>query len=131
MNESEPKPATPGAPSGPAPTQDDRTWGLIAHLSAFVFFLLPPIGGVLGPLIVWLARRDQSPFVATQAKEALNFNLSVLIAAAFCGLLVLVLIGFLLGLALFIAWIALTIIAAIKASEGVDYRYPVSLRLIK
>jgi uncharacterized protein len=130
MNESESRPAEPAAP-GATPTQDERTWGMIAHLSAFMFFLLPPVGAVLGPLVVWLARRDQSPFVASQAKEALNFNLSVLIAAAFCLILVFVLIGILLLAALFIAWLALTIIAAIKASEGIDYRYPVSLRLVK
>jgi uncharacterized protein len=130
MSESESRPAEPAAP-GATPTQDERTWGMIAHLSAFVAFLVPIVGGVLGPLVVWLARRDRSPFVATQAKEALNFNLSVLIAAVLCWILVFVLIGILLGVGLFIAWLALTIIAAIKASEGIDYRYPVSLRLVK
>ena len=112
------------------PTQDERTWGMLAHLAAFAFFICP-LGNVIGPLVVWLIKRDQSAFVADQGKEALNFNISVLIAALACGVLVLILIGILLGVALFIFWLAMTIVAAIKASEGVRYRYPFTLRLLK
>ena len=111
-------------------TQDERTWGMLAHLSAFSGFLVP-LGGVIGPLVVWLIKRDQSAFVADQGKEALNFNISVLLAAIVCGVLVLIFIGILLGVALFIFWLTMTIIAGIKASEGVRYRYPVTLRLVK
>ena len=112
------------------PTQDERTWGMLAHLSTFAGFLLP-LGSVLGPLVVWLVKRDQSPFVAEQGKEALNFNISVLLAAIVCAVLVYVFIGILLGVALCIFWLTVTIIAAIKASEGVHYRYPFALRLVK
>ena len=66
-----------------------------------------------------------------QAKEALNFNISVFLASIVCSLLMLVFIGFVLGAALFIAWLVMTLIAAIKASEGVAYRYPLSMRLVK
>jgi uncharacterized protein len=119
------------AAPGTAPSENERTWGMLAHLSALAGLVLPLIGIVLGPLLVWLARRDESEFVAAHAKEALNFNISVLIGALACMLLMLVFIGFLLGTALFVAWLALTLIAAIKASEGVSYRYPFSLRLVK
>ncbi|HEX9248284.1 MAG TPA: DUF4870 domain-containing protein, partial [Gemmatimonadaceae bacterium] len=68
---------------------------------------------------------------AAQAKEALNFNISVALAAIVCLVLWLVFIGILLGVALFITWLVMTLIAAIKASEGVAYRYPISLRLVK
>ncbi len=119
-------PATPGA----VPTENERTWGMLAHLSALVGLVLPLIGIVLGPLVVWLARRDESEFVAGHAKEALNFNISVLLGALACMLLMLVFVGFLLGTALFIAWLVMTLIAAIKASEGHTYRYPFSLRLV-
>ncbi len=112
------------------PTQDERTWGMLAHLTAFAGFIIP-FGNVFGPLVVWLMKRDQSEFVADQGKEALNFNISVLIGAAICGVLVFVFIGILLGVALFIFWLALTIIAGIKAGEGVRYRYPVAIRLVK
>jgi uncharacterized protein len=127
MNES--KPAGPGAPGAP-PTPDERTWGMIAHLSAFVGLVIP-LGNIIAPLVIWLARRDGSAFVAIEAKEALNFNISVALAAIVCALLTLVAVGILLGMALFVTWLAMTIIAAIKASEGIGYRYPLSLRLVK
>jgi uncharacterized Tic20 family protein len=112
------------------PTPDERTWGMLAHLAAFAFFICP-FGNVIGPLVVWLVKRDQSAFVADQGKESLNFNISVLLAALICGVLVFILIGILLGVALFIFWLAMTIVAAIKASEGAHYRYPFTLRLVK
>jgi uncharacterized Tic20 family protein len=112
------------------PTQDERTWGMLAHLTAFAGFIVP-LGFIIGPLVVWLLKRDQSAFVADQGKEALNFNISVLLAIAVCGALVWILIGILLGVALFVFWMAVTIIAGIKASEGIRYRYPYALRLVK
>lgn len=119
------------AASGAAPTENERTWGMLAHLSALVGLVIPLIGNVLGPLVVSIARSDQSTFVAAHAKEALNFNISVTLAALLCTVLMLVFVGFLLGSALFIAWLVMTLIAAIKASEGAGYRYPFSLRLVK
>jgi uncharacterized Tic20 family protein len=110
---------------------DDRTWAMIAHFSALAFFILPPIGGVVGPLVVWLLKREQSAFVSEAAKEAINFNVTVLIGYAVCALLVFVFIGFLLAAALFAFWLVMTIVAGIKASEGVHYRYPLALRILK
>ena len=120
-------PATPGT----VPTENERTWGMLAHLSALAGLVMPLVGIVLGPLVVWLTRRDESEFVAAHAKEALNFNISVLLGALACMLLMLVFVGFLLGTALFVAWLVMMLIAAIKASEGQSYRYPFSLRLVK
>jgi uncharacterized protein len=120
---------TPGSVS--TPTQDERTWGTIAHLAAFAGFFIPIAGNVIGPLVVWLIKREQSAFIDSQAKEALNFNITVLIAGCASALLIVVFIGFLLLGALAIFWLAMTIIAAIKASEGVAYRYPFTLRLVK
>jgi uncharacterized Tic20 family protein len=113
------------------PTQDERTWGTIAHLSAFAGFFIPVAGNVIGPLVVWLIKREQSAFVESQAKEALNFNITVVIASCVSALLIVVFIGFLLLGALAIFWLAMTIVAAIKAGEGVSYRYPFTLRLVK
>jgi hypothetical protein len=104
---------------------------MLAHLSALAGLVVWLVGCVLGPLAVWISRRDQSAFVAEHAREALNFNITVVLAALVCMLLMLVFVGFILGAALFIAWLVLTLIAAIKASEGAVYRYPVSLRLVK
>jgi uncharacterized protein len=123
----------PASPVEPMPTtsSDERTWAMLAHFSALGAFIIPLLGGVLGPLIIWLAKREHSAFVADAAKEALNFNISVLIAGAACVLLVFVFIGIPLSAALFVFWLVMTVIAGIKASEGVPYRYPVSLRLVK
>lgn len=126
MNE----PANNVAPGAP-PTEKERTWGMLAHLSALVGIPMPMIGIVLGPLAVWLLRRDDSAFVEAHAREALNFNITVLLAAMACILLMLVFIGVLLGTALFVAWLVLILIAAIKASEGAPYHYPFALRLVK
>ena len=128
MNETNPDSVSTTAAA--IPTQDERTWGMLAHLTAFAGFIVP-LGFIIGPLVVWLIKRDQSAFVADQGKEALNFNISVLLGIAVCGALVWILIGILLGVALFVFWMAVTIIAGIKASEGIRYRYPYALRLVK
>jgi uncharacterized Tic20 family protein len=116
---------------GTAPTENERTWGMLAHLSALTGVVVWLLGCIIGPLVVWLARRDSSAFVAEHAREALNFNITVVLAALVCMLLMLVFVGFILGTALFVVWLVFTLIAAIKASEGEHYRYPFSLRLVK
>jgi hypothetical protein len=112
------------------PTQDERTWAMVAHLAALGFFIVP-FGNILGPLVVWLAKRDQSTFVALHAKEALNFNITFLLGALVCGLLLVFSIGILFGAMLFVFWLVMTIIAALKANEGAAYRYPFTVRLVK
>jgi hypothetical protein len=104
---------------------------MLAHLSALAGLPIPLVGNVVGPLVVSIARADQSSFVGAHAKEALNFNITVTLAAVVCILLMLVFVGFLFGSALFIAWLVMTLIAAIRASEGAAYRYPFSLRFVK
>lgn len=125
MNETTP------ASASSTPTQHDRTWGFIAHLAAFAGFLAPVVGNVVGPLVVWLVKRDVSTFVEEEAREALNFNITVAIGYCICALFVFVFIGFLLGGALFVYWLVMTILAAMKAGEGLPYRYPFALRLVK
>lgn len=111
-------------------TQEQKTWGMVAHLASLAGLIIP-LGNLVGPLIVWLVKKDTMPFVDDQGKEALNFNITVFIAALVSGLLTLVLIGFLLLLVVGLGWLILTIIAALKANEGTAYRYPFTLRLIK
>ena len=115
---------------GVTPTQDERTWGMLAHLSTFLGLLIP-FGTIIAPLVVWLVKKDQSVFVGENAKEALNFNITLAIAGVVCWILVFVFIGVLLFIALAIYWLVMTIIAAIKANEGNIYRYGISLRLVK
>lgn len=120
-----------------APVGDERTWAMLGHLSAFAGFIVTGIGCVLGPLIIWLVKRDTLPFAGDQAKEALNFNITVLIAGAALVLFSIITVGIglllavPLGFALFIYWLIFTIIAAMNASDGVRYRYPLTLRLVQ
>ena len=104
---------------------------MIAHLSAFAVFIFPVGGNIIAPLIIWLTRRDTSPFVEQEAKEALNFNITVSLGWIVCGALTFALIGIPLGLVLFLGWLVMTIVAAVKATEGVGYRYPISVRFVK
>lgn len=118
--------------SGPTRSEvpaDERTWGMLAHLAALAGIVIP-FGNLLGPLLVWLARRERSRFVSEQAKEALNFNITIAFAALACFILMWVLVGVLLFAALALYWLAMTIVAAAKASEGVPYRYPFVVRLV-
>src|SRR5262245_42066926 len=109
------------------PTPDERTWGLLAHVSSLLGFL---VGGLtfIGPLIVWVIKKDQSPFVGDQAKEALNFQIAVLIASLICGITC---IGLVLLPVVVVADIIFTVMAAMEANKGVYYRYPYTIRLIK
>jgi uncharacterized Tic20 family protein len=115
--------------SGHATLSDqDRTWGMIAHLSAFALFVLPIIGCVAGPLVVWLIKREHSAFVADAAKEAIRFNLIILVGYAICLPLAVAFVGIILWATLFVFWAVATIIAGIKAGEGLPYRYSSLLR---
>ena len=121
--------AAPEAPTG-VPTAEDKQWGLFAHLSSLAGLIIP-FGNILGPLIIWQVKKDSLPFAADQGKEALNFHITIAIAAIISGLLTLVLIGFLLLPLVGLAWLIFTIIGAMKANNGEAYRYPFALRLIK
>lgn len=110
-------------------SKEERNWAMFAHLSALLVYPTL-IGGIVGPLVIWLMRKDDMSFAADQAKETLNFQITVYLMGLVCGILFLILIGFVLMGLLVIAHVVLTIIAAVKASEGVAYRYPFNLRLI-
>jgi uncharacterized Tic20 family protein len=107
-----------------------RTWCVACHLSALAGFVIPAFGHILGPLIVWLIKRGDSPEIDAHGKEALNFQISMLIYNLVAGVLCLVLIGFVLLAVLHILNVVFVIIAALKAGEGQMYRYPLTLRLI-
>lgn len=112
------------------PGQEARQWAMFCHFAAFIGLVFP-FGSLLGPLIVWQLKRESDPFVDAQGKEALNFQISVALAAVVCFILMVVVIGFPLLMLLGLAALVLTIIAGIKANEGQNYRYPFSWRLVK
>ncbi|MBI1732301.1 MAG: DUF4870 domain-containing protein [Gammaproteobacteria bacterium] len=111
--------------------KEEQNWAMYCHLAALIGFIIP-LGNVLGPLVVWLMKKDTMPQVDVHGKEALNFQITVLLALIVCAVLTVVLIGFLLLPVVGVGALVLTIMAAIKVSNGqLDYRYPIALRLIK
>ena len=106
------------------PTQDDKTLAILTHLSGMFF-------SVIVPLIVWLTSKETKPWLSSQSKEALNFQITVLIGYVIASALMVVLVGFFLFLIVWALNIVLCIIAAVKASQGTEYSYPLTVRLVK
>ena len=131
-----PQPPPPAAPAITPRDADDRMWAMLGHLSAFSAFITG-LGCVIGPLIVWLVKRETMPFAGDQAKEALNFNITAIIVALGLGIFTLITLG--VGAlitvpaacVLFVGWFVLTIVAALKANNGEQYRDPFAIRLVK
>ncbi len=121
--------STESATAG-TPSKDERLWGMLAHLSALVGYIIP-FGNLIGPLVVWQMKKDEMPFVAEQGKESLNFQITVMIAIIICIPLMFVCIGIPMAMAVGVADLVFIIIAAIKANEGIAYRYPWTIRLVK
>ncbi|SDP12234.1 hypothetical protein SAMN04489867_1479 [Pedococcus dokdonensis] len=126
----QPQPQPAYAP-GPQPMsqQDEKTWATLVHLAPFVAAII----GIpfLGPLIVFLLFKDRGPFVRFHAAQALNFQIITTIAFWVFGALSFVLIGIPFLIATAIAWVVLSIVAAIKANNGEWYRYPLTPELVK
>ena len=112
------------------PTKDERTWGMLCHFSAFIGFIFP-IGNILAPLIIWLIKKEEMPFVQDQGKEVINFQISITIYFIISAFLCIILIGIPIIIGLGIFDFIITIIAAISSNDGKLYRYPINLRLIK
>lgn len=107
----------------------ERRWSMVAHASAF-FGLLFPLLNVVGPLVVWLMKKDTLPLATDQAREAVNFNITVCLVALVFAVLVLVSIGYFLLILLGIYWVAFTVVAIVATGSGRAYRYPFTWRLV-
>ncbi len=112
-------------------TNNSRNWNMLCHLSALVGLLGVPFGNILGPLVVWLLKKNEIPSVDPHGKESLNFQISMTIYMLISGLLIFIFIGIFLLIALAIIDLVLIIIASMKASEGTPYQYPFTIRFIK
>lgn len=121
----------PPPPLAPGTSSDIRTWCVLCHAAALLGLFFHFLGHLLGPLIVWLVKRGDSPEVDAHGKESLNFQISMLIYDAIAAILCIVLIGIPILIALWVLNTVLVIIASIQASEGKFYRYPITIRLIK
>lgn len=114
----------PSQEGAQAPSQNARNMAMLCHLlGLFTAFL--------GPLILWLLKKDEDAFIDRQGKEALNFQITVMIASAIGGITAFLCIGFILLAIVGIGDLILCIMACMATSKGEDYRYPVALRLIK
>ncbi len=113
------------------PSASDKSLGMWCHLSGLSGLFTGGVGTVVGPLVLWLVKKDESEWVDYHGKEALNFGITAMIAQIVAGVLCIVLIGLLLLPVVFIGWIVYVAIASSKANEGVRYKYPYCLRLVK
>ena len=133
MTTTYPQPPPPQPLTGPSVNSivNARTWSAACHASALLGVFVHFPGHLIPPLVVWLAKRDESPEIDAHGKEAVNFQLSMLIynivAAVFC----IILIGFVFLAVLWVLNAVLSIVAAIKASDGQLYRYPMTIRFIQ
>lgn len=118
----------------PGLTSEEKNWAMGCHLSSLSGFVGVPFGNVLGPLIIWLLKKNDSPFIDEHGRESLNFHLSLWIYAVVSGLLwftvILIPLVFIFWGLEFLVGVIYSIIAAVKASNGESYRYPFTLRLI-
>ena len=123
------------SPGSKEVNKDARMWAMICHLSALAGLVVPVVGCIIGPLIVWQIKKEEFPFVDEQGKEAVNFQISMtlylLISAILWIPLSFVCIGILIPVAISIVDLVFLLIAAVKANDGHHYRYPLTIRFIK
>ena len=111
------------------PSKDERTWAMLCHFSAFAGLIFP-FGNFLAPLIIWLIKKEEFPFVEDQGKEVLNFQISMTIYLIGSGILCFILIGIPMVIGFLIFDVIVTLIGAVKANDGFKYRYPLAIRFI-
>jgi len=117
-------------PPTPIPgSKEERTWAMLCHLITLTGFVVP-LGNIVGPLVIWLLKKDEYPLVSDQGKEALNFQISILLYLIVSAILFVVLVGIILLPAVLIFDLVMTVVATIKANDGIAYRYPLTIRLI-
>jgi uncharacterized Tic20 family protein len=126
-------PANPGAPIDPRAltVREARQWAMVCHLVALSGLLFNGIGFLLGPLVVWLIKREDDPFIDEQGKEAVNFQLTMFLLAFLCIPFIFILIGIPMIMLVGLMMIVFPVIAAIQSGDGKHYRYPLSIRFIK
>ena len=123
------------SPPSKETNKDARMWGMICHLAALAGIVVPVIGCIIGPLIIWQIKKEEFPFVDKQGKEAVNFQISMslylLVSAILWIPLSFICIGVVIPVAISIIDLIFLLIAAVKANDGEHYRYPLSIRFIK
>jgi uncharacterized Tic20 family protein len=130
----QPAPVPQPAPQTPAPVSDIpqpvRTMGMLCHLLA-LSGLIVPMGSIVGPLVIWLIKKQEHPFIDANGKESLNFQITMAIVYIISIPLMFVCIGIITAIAAAIIDLVFVIIASMKSNQGIAYRYPFAIRLIK
>ncbi len=109
---------------------DEKTWAVLCHVTTFAGHAVP-FGNIIGPLIIWLLKRQEMPWVDEQGKEALNFQITISIFFIISFVLVFLLVGFLLLPVVFLLDLIFVILAIVKTAQGEHYHYPLSIKFIK
>jgi len=110
-------------------TQDEKMWGMFCHLSAIAGYIIP-FGNIIGPLVVWMIKKEESQFVNEHGKSSLNFEISITIYVLISVLLIFVVIGIPILIALGVFQIVVVIIASVRALDGQNYRYPLTMTFV-
>ena len=111
-------------------SKNEQNMGMLCHLLALSGYLVP-FGNLIGPLVIWMVKRQEMPFVEREGRESLNFQISVMIYAIAAGLLCFVLIGFLILPALVVFDVICVVMASLQAADGRSFRYPLCIRFLK
>lgn len=112
-------------------TKEDRNMAMLCHLAAFATVVGIPLGNIIGPLVVWLIKREQSSFVDWHGKESINFQISVTIYVIISAILILAIIGFVLLPLTIVFALVMVIVATMRANDGIRHQYPLTMRFIK
>ena len=111
-------------------SESERNWAMLCHLSAFAGFFFP-FGGIIGPLICWLTRKDESAWVDVNGKASMNFQLSILLYIVLTIPLLFIIVGIPIMMFLGALKVICIIIASVKSSKGEKFRYPLSIPFIQ
>jgi uncharacterized Tic20 family protein len=111
-------------------SESERNWAMLCHLSAFAGFFFP-FGGIIGPLICWLSRKDESQWIDQNGKQSLNFQISILLYMVLAIPLCIIIVGIPIVIFLVFLKVICIIIASVKASKGEEFKYPVTIPFIQ
>jgi uncharacterized Tic20 family protein len=138
MNDQPVKPTPVNPPPASNPESQARMWNMLCHISALAGFIGIPFGNIIGPLVIWQIKKNEFPSVEMHGKAALNFQITITIAALIVGVAAFILSFILIGLLLYpvvflliLCGFIFPIIAGIKANDGKDYKYPYAFEFIK
>jgi len=109
----------------------EKQWGMFTHLAALATFILPVAGNIIGPLIIYIVKKDEFEFVNDQGKEVLNFQITWSIIFTISFILIFVGIGVLMLIGFGIAWLVLVIVGSVAASNGQAYKYPLTIKFLQ